>query len=108
MTLITPFEDDGTADESLAAAEELLKEVGLALADLSKKIRQDDVEAGRAAKAVLSEFTHARNMASRERIRVVDERKKGAGIVGDYAIDFDAARDEIGRRLDCLRAASDG
>ena len=58
MTLITPF-GDGPKDESLLAAEELFEEASLALADLNKKIRNDDLDAARATKAVLSEMSLA-------------------------------------------------
>ncbi len=104
MTLITPF-GDGPTDECLVVAEELFKEAGLALAQLTKKIRRHELEAARGAKAALSEVLGAYQLAMKERNRVADERRKGSGIVGDYAIDFDAARDEIGRRLACLRDA---
>ncbi|MGB0960488.1 MAG: hypothetical protein ACPGVK_09585 [Halocynthiibacter sp.] len=39
-----------------------------------------------------------------ERQKVEAIRKKEAGIANGYAIDFDAARSEIGRRLACLTA----
>ncbi len=107
MALITPFEDD-PKDECLVVAEELFKEAGLALADLTKKIRRHELDAGRAAKAALTEVLAAYQLAMKERNRVAEDRRKGSGIAGDYAIDFDAARDEIGRRLACLRDARDG
>jgi hypothetical protein len=47
----------------------------------------------------------ALQMVMDERTRVEKLRKNVAGVVRDYAIDFDAARDEIGRRLACLREA---
>ena len=58
-------------------------------------------EAGR----ILKELKQALQTANQERERLESERKKQAGIVGEYAIDFDAARLEIGRRLACLRTA---
>ena len=107
MALITPF-NDAEPDECLAVAEELFKDAGLALAELTKKIKRHEVDAGRAAKAALSEVMTGYQMAMKERNRVAEDRRKGSGIVGDYAVDFDTARDEIGRRLACLRAAGDG
>jgi len=107
MALISTF-GDGPPDECLAVAEELFKEAGLALAELTKKIRRHELDAARGAKSALTEVLAAYQLAMKERNRVADERRKDSGIVGDYAVDFDAARDEIGRRLACLRAAGDG
>jgi hypothetical protein len=47
-------------------------------------------------------------MVMDERARVEKLRKQIAGVVGDHALDFDAARTEIGRRLACLRDAGGG
>ena len=107
MTLIKPFEND-PADACLAVAEELFMDAGLALAQLTKKIKRHELEPARSAKAALSEVLAAYQLAMKERNRVADERRKSSGIDGSYAIDFDAARDEIRRRMACLRAAGDG
>lgn len=42
-----------------------------------------------------------------ERVKVETFRKKTSGVAYDYAIDLDAARDEIGRRMALLRGARD-
>lgn len=107
MVLITPF-DAVAPDVCLEVAEELFMEAGLALAELTKKIRRHELDDARKAKAALSEVIAAYQIAMKERNRVAEDRRKGSGVVGDYAIDFDAARDEIGRRLACLREAGDG
>lgn len=43
-----------------------------------------------------------------ERATIAKLRKEEAGIAYDYALDFDEARDEIGRRLACIRNAGAG
>ncbi|PPB81293.1 hypothetical protein LV82_01339 [Albidovulum inexpectatum] len=43
-----------------------------------------------------------------ERVRVAKLRKDEEGIVYDYALDLEAARDEVCRRLACLRDAGCG
>lgn len=43
-----------------------------------------------------------------ERERLEKLRKSDGGVVHDYALDFDAARDEVGRRLARLRDAGHG
>ena len=47
-------------------------------------------------------------MVFEERAKVAKLDKLEAGIAYDYALDLDAARDEIGRRLARLRDAGDG
>jgi hypothetical protein len=47
-------------------------------------------------------------MVFEERAKVAKLDKLEAGIAYDYALDLDAARDEIGRRLARLRDAGTG
>jgi len=107
MTLIKPFGDDGATDECLAVAEELLQEAGLALAEFTRKIRRREPVTGRDAKPVIGELAAATRLVMTERNRVADERRKDRGVVHDFAIDFEAARAEIGSRLARLREAGD-
>ena len=106
MTLIKPIED-AQADENLEVAEQLFKEAGVILGRLLSKARQEDDEATARVKTAMKELSEGWKMASLERNRVADERRKSTGIVGSYAVDYDAARNEIGRRLACLREAGD-
>ncbi|KMW56574.1 Gene Transfer Agent (GTA) [Candidatus Rhodobacter oscarellae] len=108
MTLIKPFEEGADQDESLAVAEQLFEEAGVILGRLLSKARQDDDEAIGRARTALKELAEGWKMAVTERNRVADERKKTAGIEGSYAVDYAAARSEIGRRLARLRAAGSG
>lgn len=108
MTLIRPFEDGAGRDECLAVAEELFRDAGLALADLINRMKRQDDGAARGSKSALSEVMAAYQLAMKERNRVAEERRKSGGLARDFAIDFDAARDEIGRRLACLRDAGGG
>lgn len=108
MTLIKPIDDAVEQDESLAVAEDLFEEAGIILGRLLSKARLGDEEAAGKVKPATAELSRGYQMAVTERNRVAEERKKAAGVVGSYAIDFDAARAEIGRRLACLRAAGDG
>ena len=108
MTLIKPFDDDDVGDESLLLAEKLLEEAGIILGQLLSKARREDDGAVGKVKTAVAELSAGWQLAVKERNRVADERRKAAGVVGTYAIDFDAARAEIGRRLACLRDASGG
>ncbi len=108
MTLIKPIEDGVAVDENLAVAEDLFKEAGVILGNMLSKLRQDEDMALPAVRTAINELSTGWKTVVQERNRVADERKKEAGVVGSYAIDFDAARAEVGRRLACLREAGDG
>ncbi|MCP3969419.1 MAG: hypothetical protein GY717_03705 [Rhodobacteraceae bacterium] len=108
MTLIKPIGGSTDQDDNLRVAEQLFAEAGVILGDLLSRARQEDFEAAGRMKVALKELSDGCSMASRERQRVLDERRKTARIVGSYGIDFAAARDEIGRRLACLRDARNG
>ncbi len=107
MTLIKPI-DGAVADDCVTAAEELFQEAIQAVADIKEKIRQDDAEALPDLKAAVPNATQATKLLLQEKGRVYELHKKQTGVVHDYAIDFDAARAEIGRRLARLRAVADG
>jgi len=69
-----------------------------------------EVEAGRSARArelrgALGDLGKAAQTAFDERARVEKRLRQEAGGPQGYALDFDSARAEIGRRLDRLRAA---
>lgn len=66
---------------------------------------------GKVLKEVLGHATDVREAVqflAAERGKVDKLRKDIAGAVGGGALDLDAARDEIGRRLACLRRAGTG
>lgn len=102
MTLMMPTEFGQNVDENLAVAEELFQEAGAVLGQKLLQFKQDDYEA-KGLKTAMNELSVAWQIASKERSRVVEERKKEQGIVGSYAIDIGRARAEIGRRLARLR-----
>lgn len=62
----------------------------------------------RSAAQLVKELKDAFNIAMLERMRVDKLRQHTAGVAPGTALDFDAARDEIGRRLACLRDAGGG
>ena len=106
MTLIKPITDDLATEECLDVAQFLFDEAVLGMNGLSKRIRAEEVVPEKDAKIVATELNAATQMLMKERDRVAELRRKSAGIVGDYAIDFDAARVEIGRRLACLKTSA--
>jgi hypothetical protein len=92
----------------LAATEEYLRET---VEQIVRAVR--DVRAGRAgdikaAQLIVRDLKTLFAMIMDERTRVEKLRKQVAGVVHGHALDFGAARDEIGRRLACLRDAEPG
>ncbi|MEZ5913086.1 MAG: hypothetical protein R3D84_13470 [Paracoccaceae bacterium] len=72
-----------------------------------------DIGAGKFGQAkeltgILSSLEKALQAAFHERMRVEKLRNSTGGAAGAGALDFDAARAEIGRRLARLRDAGDG
>jgi hypothetical protein len=107
MTLITPVGDDEPAAEILAVAqrryETAITEIDRALAAIKAGQFEDTSQLTK----LLSELNKASNTAFEERAKVETRQRREAGIVHEYALDFDQARDEIGRRMARLRAAGD-
>ena len=105
MALITPFRDEGTATELLEVAnthfEDALQSMQIVRLYLKEGTDLAPAEIARAA----ADFRKATQTLFDERKRVEEQRRKEAGVVLDFGLDLDAARDEIGRRLDRLRAA---
>lgn len=107
MTLITPVGDDEPAADILAVAhrryETAITEIDKALA----AIKAGQFEETSQLSKLLGDLNKASNAAFDERARVETRQRREAGIVHEYALDFDQARDEIGRRLGRLRTAAD-
>jgi len=108
MALTHMLDPKATQDDLVAVAEDLLKEAVLRLqTQLTEPgpLAPTDVKT---AKIAAAEIREGAILLLKERNRVADERRKRTGAGADYALDFEAARDEIGRRLACLRSAPDG
>ncbi|MCK4713340.1 MAG: hypothetical protein KAT26_10715 [Marinosulfonomonas sp.] len=105
MTMITPVGDNGKPEDILLIAE---KHFGRMLRQAEEVIAKFEIENATAPKEaviVIRDLSKALQTAFDERAKVEKLRKNRTGVVHDYALDFDAARDEIGRRMARLRAA---
>ncbi len=113
MTITFRIEGGRVEDE---APVDLLAEMELyfreAVEDLVRAIRRLKARpdaGGKVVSLAIKDLKAALKVVMDEGTRLGKLRKEAAGAVGDHALDFDAARDEIGRRLACLRdAGSDG
>ncbi|WP_170068415.1 permease [Meinhardsimonia xiamenensis] len=108
MALITPFGKDGVAERMVSVAMEQFVAVTELMAELVRQIEAGEVPAPGDAKRTVAEYRATIRMAMEERQRLEDKLKTANGVVGGHALDFDAARDEIRRRLARLRAAGGG
>lgn len=105
MSLITPLGSPAAQDDILAAANEHLERLIRTVRALTNQLEAGEFKDLAETTKTVRDAGAALQIAFRERENVEKLRRRDAGIVHDFAVDFDAARDEIGRRLDCLRAA---
>lgn len=73
------------------------------LEQVQDRLQEENEKGAAGAKAAMNEVRRATGLVLEERTRLEQYRKKASGVAYDYAINLDAARDEIGRRLACLR-----
>jgi len=105
MALIRPFRDEGTTAELLETAEKHYKDALNALEIVKLYLKERSELSPSEINRTASDFRKATQTLFDERKRLEELRRKEAGIAHDFGLDFAAARDEIGRRLDRLRAA---
>jgi hypothetical protein len=107
MTLIYPQGVKGSPENLLSEAQAHFRRAARVLNDLIDELEARNPEKAPDAVRIVRDLKSALGPALAERERLEADLRKDAGLVGSYAIDFDAARHEIGRRLACLRTAGD-
>ncbi|OYX44362.1 MAG: hypothetical protein B7Z02_06330 [Rhodobacterales bacterium 32-67-9] len=100
--------EESTSATQVEEAEELYGDIAADIFSVMRKIKQGDFALVKDAGRHLKDLRVAYQIAMEERARVAKRSKEDAGVVYDYALDFDAARDEIRGRLARLRDAGDG
>ncbi|KKL19103.1 hypothetical protein LCGC14_2468840 [marine sediment metagenome] len=105
MTMTRLADEESRAELILEEAQEQYRDVLEDLRALRLCLREQSELSEAEVKRVLTEHRRITLTVFEERKRLEDLRKRQKGIVHDYALDFDALRDEIGGRLDRLRAA---
>lgn len=108
MTIQFPPGPDREAVDLLAATEEFYREIAEEVVRALRDVRQGNPGAVKATGQAVRDLRAAFEIVMDERTRVAKLREKAAGCIGSGIFDFDAARDEIGRRLACLRDAGGG
>ncbi|KPU84202.1 hypothetical protein JI58_05250 [Marinosulfonomonas sp. PRT-SC04] len=109
MALNTPLGDDSNSEEILLIAENHFGRMLRRAEEIITTLEDENSCASKEAAVRIRDLGKAMQTTLDERSKLEKLRKNNAGIVHDYALDFDAARDEIGRRMARLRdAASSG
>jgi hypothetical protein len=105
MTLIRPIE----TKTAVIAAEELLEGLYLrtasALETLALRVEAGEFPDLSDTKKIAASLREQEAYVLKERERSLAQRKTDAGLAGDFAIDFEAVKCEIGRKLDNLRTS---
>lgn len=99
-----PFAAD-TAVDVVTIADELFQSFASDLTRLRRRIQAGETDDLKESAKLVRDLRAATQLVLEERNRVDKFRKEAAGHVGGGALDLDAARDEIGRRLARLRRA---
>ncbi|WBU57528.1 permease [Paracoccus sediminicola] len=94
--------------EDIEIAGQLFRGCAEDLTRLQQRLRDGETGEVKDAVKLARELRSATQLMLEERNKVEKLRKEAAGAVGDGVFDLDAARDEIGRRLACLRRAGGG
>ena len=103
------FTADGPEPRSLIAeADELYQDYATEVAAAIRRIRAGDLGDLKQSVQAVKDLRTALILALEERTKVARIGKQQGGDGQGWALDFDAARAEIGRRLACLRDAADG
>lgn len=104
MTLITTDTSAFPLNENLEAIQEQLEALRAEMAAMQARLKDGDIAAVKDGQKTVTEIRHWLRIAMELEMDLAKRQQKQAGIVGSYAIDFDAARDRIRCRLDRLRA----
>ncbi|THD84366.1 hypothetical protein E7811_01015 [Aliigemmobacter aestuarii] len=108
MTETLPGGDEMPPRDLIEVAEGLVAAAASDLWELHERVRTGELQTLKEALAAARELRAACQTLMDERAKVEKLRKQVAGVTTGHAFDFGAARDEIGRRLACLRDAGDG
>ena len=100
--------EDAPSDSLLTTARSQFRRMNAEMNDLLEKLQAGDPKTVAGFEGVRRELLRALNTAVAEEQKLEERCKAERGAADGYAIDFDAARAEIGRRLARLRAAGNG
>jgi hypothetical protein len=107
MTLIKPDDGPTGLSTSITSLERQLADMREELEQIYLKIRQGNLDELKNATRATAEIRQWLKIAIEAEATLEKRNKHDKGIVHDFAIDFDAARNSVGGLLDRLRRARD-
>ena len=110
MTTLTPLGKEAAEQQEIALfdmAYQTLARIALVLNAHANRLEAGDHDDLRGAMTSMVELRKAAQTAMDERKKVADIRKQAGGAGDSGALALDAARDEVERRLACLRGDRD-
>ena len=108
MTELKTIGDDLLPEDLLLVTHRHFSRSVMVLDGIIDQIRAGDLGRAKDVAEQLRQLSKALQAALEERARVEKLRRQETGAAAGQALDFAAARDEIGRRMACLRAAGNG
>ncbi len=104
MTLVTTKTDTERLEKKRKEFEEILEGMVDDLSALSDRLKTGNLEVDKDARQLKQDIRFWLRLAAETEAELHALKRQDANISGSYAIDMDAARVEIGCRLDSLRA----
>lgn len=101
-----PLGEDSNPEAILLIAEKHFGRMLRRAEEIIAMLEVDDSGVSKEAAVRIRDLGKAMQTTLDERAKLEKLRKNTAGIVHEYALDFDAARDEVGRRMARLRDAA--
>ena len=104
MTLITTDDSAFPLNDSLNDIRDQLETLRADMAAMQARLKDGEITAVKDGQKTMTEIRQWLRIAIDLEIEFAKRQQKQDGIVGSYALDFDAARDRIRCRLDRLRS----
>lgn len=103
MTLITTDDSAFPLNDSLKDIRDQLETLRADMAAMQARLKDGEIEAVKDGQKTMTEIRQWLRIAIDLEMEFAKRQQKQDGIVGSYALDFDAARDRVRCRLDRLR-----
>ncbi|MFN3936637.1 MAG: hypothetical protein ACK4KW_03565 [Gemmobacter sp.] len=108
MTIHTPVGEGGLPGDEISEARELFDIAAQIMRRVLEEMRAAPAESARELATSTKDVRDTLKLLVAERANLEKLRGDAGALGGPGRYDFDAARDEIGRRLACLRDAGGG
>ena len=107
MSMITPDETPSGLTVCITSLETQLRDMREDLAEIYEQIRAGEFDQLKNASKATTEIRQWLKIALEAEAQLATRNKRAKGIVNDYALDLEEARNQIGGRLARLRGRGD-